>query len=122
MPREKEKPTGGCIRPPEERRKNLPPLRAKVVLGVAAGKVPDVALNFVGPWAVPTRIVDVGAEESIKSVLFEAADGATEEARADEEQKIGHDDEEDSEGCVEGIRYGQDNKGLKEVPLRLANW
>ena len=65
--------------------------------------MPDVAPNIVRPWAVHTQVVDVGAEESVESVLLEAADGSAEEARADKEQKVGHNDEEDDEGCVEGL-------------------
>ena len=71
--------------------------------------MPDVALNIVRPWAVPTQVIDVGTKEMIESVYLEAADGLAEEASADEEEKVGHDDEEDGEGCVEDIRYGQDS-------------
>ena len=43
------------------------------------------------------RLVD--PEQAVERVLLEGADGAAEEARADEEDEVGHDDEEGRECC-----------------------
>lgn len=66
-----------------------------------------------------------GDVQVVERVLLEVPDGLGEEAGADEEQEVGHDDHEDGERCVRGnmvsdcpiARLGEEI----DLLVRLAN-
>ena len=67
----------------------------ELVLRVAAVEVPDDAADVVRARPIAARVVQVRAEELVEGVALEVADGGREEARADEQEEVGHDDHED---------------------------
>ena len=92
--------TRGVVRPAEDGVEDGPSLARGRALGVATVEVPHVPFHGVRAGAVAARVVDVHAEEVVERVLLERADGLAEQPRADEEQEVGHDDEEDGERCM----------------------
>lgn len=87
--------TRSVIIPPKDSPENGPPLAIKFAFGVAAVQVPHITLDAVRARTVPTSIVDVRAEQLVERMFLERGDGLAEETRADEEEEVSHDDEED---------------------------
>ena len=56
--------------------------------------MPDVSAHIEGARAVTSGIVNVGAQKVIKGVGLEVPNGTAEEASADEENEVGHNDKE----------------------------
>ncbi len=92
--------TRGVVRPPEDGVEDGPSLARRRALRVAAVEVPHVPLDGVRARSSTARVIDVHAEEVVERIFLERADGLAEQPRADEEQEVGHDDEEDGERCI----------------------
>lgn len=73
-------------------------MSGRLILGVTAIKVPDIALDTIGAWPIAACIIRLAPKQFVVCMLFEGADGFAEQTRADEEQKVGHDDKEHSQG------------------------
>ncbi len=61
--------------------------------------MPHISSDVIASWAVTSCIINVSAKERIKSMTFKGPDTFAEQTRADEEQEVGHQDEEDSQSC-----------------------
>jgi hypothetical protein len=57
--------------------------------------MPYIASNIIAARAGSCCIIGGGTKEEEKCTSFEVRDSLAEQARADDEQEIGHDDEED---------------------------
>jgi len=112
------------IRPSKDSTKYHPPLVTESVLAIAAVKVPDVSTNVVRAWTVTTGIVNVGAQPEDRTTGWlasmvlvenpnEKSDGQlvvlvslkisntlAEQTSTDEEDQVGHDDEEGGQSCL----------------------
>jgi hypothetical protein len=58
--------------------------------------MPDVSLNRISSWSTSTCIVNICPEKYVESVCLEGTDGLTEQTCSDEEEEVGHNDEEDT--------------------------
>ena len=89
-----------------EHAKDHPTIVVEVVLLAAAVEEPDDVLEDVErAVAVAAGVVDILTEKVVVHVLLEITDSLGEEARTDEKDEVGHDDEEsaDRRARSEGI-------------------
>ena len=87
--------TGSAVRPAKEGAEDTPALAVGRVLWVATVEMPYVSAHIVRARAISSRVVDVGAKQVVKRILLERANGLGKQPCANEEQEVGHDDQED---------------------------
>ena len=69
-----------------------------IVIGIAAVQMPYIALDTVCAGTIASSVTGISAEENVKCMLLEWTGGFAKETCADQEDKVGHDNEENWEG------------------------
>lgn len=100
--RERGQLTRRAIRPPKNRIKHTPPTPIERILGVTAIQMPHAPLHPKAPRPIPACVIYFHPQQFIKCIRFKRPYGAREEAGADEEEEVRHDDEEDGERGARG--------------------
>ena len=83
------------VRPAKNGPKYRPPLSVEMIVWVAAAKMPYITLHAIRTWSITTSIVDICTEKFIEGVFFECTNGLAEQPRANEQEKIGHNHQEE---------------------------
>ena len=82
-----------------------------VIFRITTVKMPDASSDVIRPRSVPSSVVDIRTEEVIKVIFLKVPDCFREEAGADEEDEVGHDDEERRD-CYKGVNFFREGEGM----------
>lgn len=69
-----------------------------MIVRVAAVKVPHIPLHTIRTRAIATGVIDIGTKEPVKGVFFERTDCFAEQPCTDEQEEVGHNNQEDCQG------------------------
>jgi hypothetical protein len=79
-----QKLTRRIVGPPKNGPKDRPSLPVEMVVGVAAAKVPHVALYTIRTWTIATGVIGICTKKLIKGVLLECSNSLAEQSCADQ--------------------------------------